>query len=53
MVLVNWAYSYLTLRRGARLITHERPEPAAPALPAGERRDEVKLPEGERRDAVK
>jgi len=24
VVLVNWAYSYLTLRRGARLITRER-----------------------------
>jgi len=48
VVMVNWAYSYLTLRRGARLITHERPEatllpgttavpsapPAAPAPPA-------------------
>jgi len=33
VVLINWAYSYLTLRRGVRLITHERPEPAAPAAP--------------------
>jgi len=29
VVMVNWAYSYLTLRRGVRLITHERPEPTA------------------------
>lgn len=25
VVMVNWAYSYITLRRGARLITHELP----------------------------
>jgi len=31
VVLVNWAYSYLTLRRGVRLITNERPEPSATA----------------------
>src|SRR5439155_757346 len=33
VVLVNWAYSYLTLRRGARLITHERPEETSSPSP--------------------
>src|SRR5207237_39493 len=34
VVLVNWAYSYLTLRRGVRLITNERPEGAPTPPPA-------------------
>jgi NADH dehydrogenase len=34
VVLVNWAYSYLTLRRGARLITYGLPAPGAPGAPS-------------------
>src|SRR5262249_21157853 len=39
VVVFNWAYSYLTFRRGARLITGVPPPwfASAPAKPAGER----------------
>jgi NADH dehydrogenase len=33
MVMVDWAWSYFTYRRGARLITGGRLEPGAPQLP--------------------
>ncbi|HEY6882070.1 MAG TPA: NAD(P)/FAD-dependent oxidoreductase, partial [Polyangiales bacterium] len=35
MVLVDWAWSYITYRRGARLITGGRLEPGPPELPPG------------------
>jgi NADH:ubiquinone reductase (H+-translocating) len=52
LVLIQWAYSYLTFRRGARLITGElEPGPAPPGSPPGEPAGAAVPPTGPTPDA--
>jgi NADH dehydrogenase len=48
MVMIDWAWSYFTYRRGARLITGGRLEPGAPASasPPAEQSTQIKMHSG-------
>jgi NADH dehydrogenase len=49
VVLINWAYSYVTTRRGVRLITGETPHPLVPSRGHA---DDALFPAPKRTEAV-